>query len=123
MKNGLRTAFIASGDSGDLLVKVSGACQHIDGFNELSAEQRRDFAVRVIERSGIVTTRLRATDRARVNDAAQLAMDAETCNPTLSGGRARGALREGEQRRERERCERLQAQYDEAGKAERHVRG
>jgi len=40
----------------------------------------------------------------------------------LSGGRARGALREGEQRRERARCERLQATYDAAGKAGRDAR-
>ena len=119
--DGLRTAFIASGDGGDLLVKVSGACQHIDGFNELSAEQRRDFAVRVIERSGIVTTRLRTTDRARIGDAAQLAMDAEACNPILAGGRAPGAGYERERRREAERCERLQAAYDDAGKGESHV--
>ena len=121
MKNGLRTAIITRGCDGSLLVRVSDACKNIEAFDELTAQERRDFAIRAIERGAVATTRVRTTDRARVNDAAQLAMDAETCNPVLAGGRAPGAGYEREQRREAERCERLQAAYDDAGKGESHV--
>jgi hypothetical protein len=113
----MRTAFIASGSDGDLLIKVPGACRNIEDFNSLSAEQRRDFAIRAIERGAVATTRVRTTDRARINDAAAFADDAAASNPILPG-----ADTERERRREAERNSKLQAEYDEAGKGERHVR-
>ena len=120
----MRTAFIASGSDGDLLIKVPGACRNIEDFNSLSAEQRRDFAIRAIERGGVVTqsvrvrtTDVRTTDRERIGDAAAFADDAAASNPILPG-----ADTERERRREAERNSKLQAEYDEAGKGERHVR-
>jgi hypothetical protein len=123
MKNGLRTAIITRGGDGSLLVRVSDACRNIEAFDELTAQERREFAIRAIERGAVTTMRLRTTDRARIGDAAQLAADAETCNPTLTGGRAPGAGYERERRREAERCAKLQRSYDDAGKGGRDARG
>jgi hypothetical protein len=117
----MRTILISSGD-GDLVVTVPGATQNIEQFDRLSPEEKRAFAINVIQRGGVAVARVRTTDRARINDAAAFADDAETCNPVLAGGRTPGAGYKREQQREAERCKRLQAAYDEAGKGERHVR-
>src|ERR1035438_10892997 len=80
MKNGLRTAIITRGGDATVLLRVSDACRNIEAFDELTAQERREFAIRAIERGAVTTMRLRTTDRARIGDAAQLAADAETCN-------------------------------------------
>jgi hypothetical protein len=120
----MREAFITRGSDGALLIKVLAACQNLERFDELSAEERRSFAVRAIERAGVVTqsvrvrtTDVRTTDRERIGDAAAFADDAAASNPILPG-----ADTERERRREAERNSKLQAEYDEAGKGERHVR-
>ena len=117
-KEFMKTTLITRGGDGDLLIKVSGACQHIERFDELTAEERRDFAIRAIERGAVATVRLRTTDRARTNDAAQFASDAARSNPTL----APGADTERARRRDAERNSKLQAAYEGLGKEGRDAR-
>ena len=111
----MRTVLIAGGD-GDLVVKVPGATRAIERFDELTAEEKRAFAINVIQRSGVAVARIRTTDRARINDAAAFADDAAASNPILPG-----ADTERERRREAERCAKLQRAYDAQGGE--HVRG